>query len=150
MMRRLFAAMYDTVGKGSEEAGMREERRQLPALVLAVDHESRRQAAWRQALDNRVGLVAEYDDDILDFRLEEGPDDPGEKRFGAAERERRLRPPHPRRLAGREHDRGNHRAIVLRPMQKCTSAPCTGARQSVLRSAFLDSCILDSPARIQS
>jgi ubiquinone/menaquinone biosynthesis C-methylase UbiE len=28
-MRRLFAAMYDTVGKGSEEAGMREERRQL-------------------------------------------------------------------------------------------------------------------------
>ena len=28
-MRRLFAAMYDTVGKGSEDAGMREERRQL-------------------------------------------------------------------------------------------------------------------------
>jgi len=31
MMRRLFAALYDTVGKGSEEAGMREERRQLVA-----------------------------------------------------------------------------------------------------------------------
>ena len=31
MMRRLFAAMYDSVGKGSEEAGMREERRQLLA-----------------------------------------------------------------------------------------------------------------------
>jgi ubiquinone/menaquinone biosynthesis C-methylase UbiE len=31
MMRRLFAAMYDTVGKGSEDAGMREERRQLLA-----------------------------------------------------------------------------------------------------------------------
>lgn len=30
-MRRLFAAMYDTVGKGSEEAGMRDERRQLLA-----------------------------------------------------------------------------------------------------------------------
>jgi hypothetical protein len=29
MMGRLFAALYDTVGKGSEEAGMREERRQL-------------------------------------------------------------------------------------------------------------------------
>jgi len=28
MMRRLFAALYDTVSKGSEEAGMREERRQ--------------------------------------------------------------------------------------------------------------------------
>lgn len=28
-MRRLFAAMYDTVGKGSEDAGMREERRRL-------------------------------------------------------------------------------------------------------------------------
>jgi ubiquinone/menaquinone biosynthesis C-methylase UbiE len=28
-MGRLFAAMYDKVGKGSEEAGMREERRQL-------------------------------------------------------------------------------------------------------------------------
>jgi ubiquinone/menaquinone biosynthesis C-methylase UbiE len=28
MMRRLFAAAYDTVSKGSEEAGMREERRQ--------------------------------------------------------------------------------------------------------------------------
>jgi len=27
-MRRLFAALYDTVSKGSEEAGMREERRQ--------------------------------------------------------------------------------------------------------------------------
>jgi ubiquinone/menaquinone biosynthesis C-methylase UbiE len=32
-MRRLFAAMYDTVGKGSEEAGMREERRQLLAAA---------------------------------------------------------------------------------------------------------------------
>jgi len=31
MMRRLFAALYDTIGKGSEEAGMREERRQLLA-----------------------------------------------------------------------------------------------------------------------
>ena len=30
-MRRLFAAMYDTVSKGSEDAGMREERRQLLA-----------------------------------------------------------------------------------------------------------------------
>jgi ubiquinone/menaquinone biosynthesis C-methylase UbiE len=29
MIRRLFAALYDTVSKGSEEAGMREERRQL-------------------------------------------------------------------------------------------------------------------------
>lgn len=33
MMRRLFAAMYDTVGKGSEEAGMRDERRQLLAAA---------------------------------------------------------------------------------------------------------------------
>jgi ubiquinone/menaquinone biosynthesis C-methylase UbiE len=31
MLRRLFAAMYDTVGKGSEEAGLREERRALVA-----------------------------------------------------------------------------------------------------------------------
>jgi ubiquinone/menaquinone biosynthesis C-methylase UbiE len=31
MIRRLFAALYDTVGKGSEEAGMREERRKLLA-----------------------------------------------------------------------------------------------------------------------
>ena len=31
MIRRLFAALYDTVGKGSEEAGMREERRRLLA-----------------------------------------------------------------------------------------------------------------------
>ena len=31
MIRRLFAAMYDTVSKGSEAAGMREERRQLLA-----------------------------------------------------------------------------------------------------------------------
>jgi ubiquinone/menaquinone biosynthesis C-methylase UbiE len=31
MMRRLFAALYETVGKGSEEAGLREERRQLLA-----------------------------------------------------------------------------------------------------------------------
>jgi ubiquinone/menaquinone biosynthesis C-methylase UbiE len=31
MIRRLFASLYDTVGKGSEEAGMREERRQLLA-----------------------------------------------------------------------------------------------------------------------
>lgn len=30
-MRRLFAALYDTVSKGSEEAGLREERRQLLA-----------------------------------------------------------------------------------------------------------------------
>jgi ubiquinone/menaquinone biosynthesis C-methylase UbiE len=29
MMRRLFAALYDTVSKGSEAAGMREERKQL-------------------------------------------------------------------------------------------------------------------------
>jgi hypothetical protein len=29
VMRRLFAALYDTIGKGSEEAGLREERRQL-------------------------------------------------------------------------------------------------------------------------
>jgi ubiquinone/menaquinone biosynthesis C-methylase UbiE len=29
MIRRLFAALYDTVGKGSEEAGIREERRRL-------------------------------------------------------------------------------------------------------------------------
>jgi ubiquinone/menaquinone biosynthesis C-methylase UbiE len=29
MMRRLFAALYDTVGKGSEKAGLREERKQL-------------------------------------------------------------------------------------------------------------------------
>lgn len=29
MLRRLFAAMYDRVGKGSEDAGLREERRQL-------------------------------------------------------------------------------------------------------------------------
>ena len=33
MMRRLFAALYDTVGKGSEEAGMRDERRQLLAAA---------------------------------------------------------------------------------------------------------------------
>jgi ubiquinone/menaquinone biosynthesis C-methylase UbiE len=32
-MRRLFAAMYDMVGKGSEEAGMRDERRQLLAAA---------------------------------------------------------------------------------------------------------------------
>jgi ubiquinone/menaquinone biosynthesis C-methylase UbiE len=31
MMRRLFAALYDTIGKGSEEAGLREARRQLLA-----------------------------------------------------------------------------------------------------------------------
>jgi ubiquinone/menaquinone biosynthesis C-methylase UbiE len=31
MLRRLFAALYDTVSKGSEEAGLREERRQLLA-----------------------------------------------------------------------------------------------------------------------
>jgi ubiquinone/menaquinone biosynthesis C-methylase UbiE len=31
MIRRLFAALYDTVGKGSEEAGVRDERRQLLA-----------------------------------------------------------------------------------------------------------------------
>jgi ubiquinone/menaquinone biosynthesis C-methylase UbiE len=31
MLRRLFAALYDTVSKGSEEAGLREERRQLVA-----------------------------------------------------------------------------------------------------------------------
>ena len=29
MMRRLFAAMYEKVSKGSEDAGLREERRQL-------------------------------------------------------------------------------------------------------------------------
>jgi SAM-dependent methyltransferase len=29
MIRRLFAAMYERIGKGSEDAGMREERRQL-------------------------------------------------------------------------------------------------------------------------
>jgi ubiquinone/menaquinone biosynthesis C-methylase UbiE len=34
MMRRLFAALYDTVGKGSEEAGLREERRQLLAKAV--------------------------------------------------------------------------------------------------------------------
>src|SRR3954453_4343282 len=31
MLRRLFAAMYEKVGKGSEDAGLREERRQLLA-----------------------------------------------------------------------------------------------------------------------
>ena len=31
MLRRLFAAMYERVGKGSEDAGLREERRQLLA-----------------------------------------------------------------------------------------------------------------------
>jgi ubiquinone/menaquinone biosynthesis C-methylase UbiE len=31
MIRRLFAALYDTVGKGSEQAGLREERRRLLA-----------------------------------------------------------------------------------------------------------------------
>jgi ubiquinone/menaquinone biosynthesis C-methylase UbiE len=36
MMRRLFAAMYDTVSKGSEAAGMREERRQLLAAAEGV------------------------------------------------------------------------------------------------------------------
>jgi SAM-dependent methyltransferase len=33
MMRRLFAAMYDTVSKGSEAAGMRDERRRLLAAA---------------------------------------------------------------------------------------------------------------------
>src|SRR5436190_13264426 len=36
LRRRLFAAMYDTVSKGSEAAGMREERRQL--LATAEGH----------------------------------------------------------------------------------------------------------------
>jgi ubiquinone/menaquinone biosynthesis C-methylase UbiE len=36
MMRRLFAAMYDTVGKGSEDAGMRDERRQLLAAATGA------------------------------------------------------------------------------------------------------------------
>jgi len=36
MMRRLFAAMYDTVSKGSEAAGMQEERRQLLACAEGV------------------------------------------------------------------------------------------------------------------
>jgi ubiquinone/menaquinone biosynthesis C-methylase UbiE len=33
MMRRVFAAMYDTVNKGAEAAGVREERRQLLAVA---------------------------------------------------------------------------------------------------------------------
>ena len=33
LRRRLFAALYDTVGKGSEAAGLREERRQLLAAA---------------------------------------------------------------------------------------------------------------------
>jgi ubiquinone/menaquinone biosynthesis C-methylase UbiE len=36
MMRRLFAALYDTVGKGSEAAGLREERRQLLAQAAGA------------------------------------------------------------------------------------------------------------------
>jgi ubiquinone/menaquinone biosynthesis C-methylase UbiE len=36
MMRRLFAAVYDTVSKGSEEAGMRDERRALLASAEGV------------------------------------------------------------------------------------------------------------------
>ena len=39
MRRRLFAALYDTVSKGSEAAGMREERRQLLAGTgLNLEH----------------------------------------------------------------------------------------------------------------
>src|SRR6478672_11343966 len=33
MLRRLFAAMYDKVGKGSEDAGLRDERRRLLATA---------------------------------------------------------------------------------------------------------------------
>jgi len=33
LRRRLFAALYDTVSKGSEAAGLREERRQLLATA---------------------------------------------------------------------------------------------------------------------
>jgi ubiquinone/menaquinone biosynthesis C-methylase UbiE len=33
MLRRLFAAMYDRVGRGSEDAGLREERRRLVATA---------------------------------------------------------------------------------------------------------------------
>jgi ubiquinone/menaquinone biosynthesis C-methylase UbiE len=36
MIRRLFAAAYDTVGKGSEEAGMRDERHRLLASAEGV------------------------------------------------------------------------------------------------------------------
>jgi ubiquinone/menaquinone biosynthesis C-methylase UbiE len=36
MMRRLFAALYDTVSKGSEEAGLRAERKQLLADAEGV------------------------------------------------------------------------------------------------------------------
>lgn len=36
MMRRLFAALYDTVSKGSEAAGMREERRRLLAQAAGA------------------------------------------------------------------------------------------------------------------
>src|SRR6476620_5887428 len=37
--RRLFAAFYDTVSKGSEEAGLRDERRRLLASAEGATHE---------------------------------------------------------------------------------------------------------------
>jgi ubiquinone/menaquinone biosynthesis C-methylase UbiE len=36
MLRRLFAALYETIGKGSEDAGMREERRRLLAAAYGA------------------------------------------------------------------------------------------------------------------
>ena len=42
MIRRLFAALYDTVGKGSEDAGMREERRKLLSMRFAIKKQKSR------------------------------------------------------------------------------------------------------------
>ena len=42
---------------------------------------------------------------------QKGPDDAGEERVAAAERQRRLGAAHPRRAAGSEDDRGNHQTM---------------------------------------
>jgi len=88
------------------------QRRQLSSVVVAVHREPGGQAALQERVSDRLGLMTEHHDNVVDVRVEQGADDARKKRIAIVDRERRLGPTHARRASSCEHDRRNHQPML--------------------------------------
>ena len=90
----------------------RNQRRQLTAIVIGVDDEPGRQPAAGKRSRDRVCVVTDNNDHIVDAGAAKRSHDPRKECVAGANRQRRFRTSHARRAAGREHDRGDHGAML--------------------------------------
>ena len=111
------------------EAG--DERRELTAVVLAIDDEARRQSARRERPDDVVSVVAHDDHDVVDAGVQKRADDARQEGVVAAERQRRFRAPHARGTASGQDEGRDHED---RPPERLALQVIKGSRHIVMKA----------------